>query len=425
MRRKLADDGLVDAVLVRKYRNFHAGIIRQIGDRAVVDDVAVKFERRPVAEAGVEDICRIFTASVGVDGLIFNPVRDLLLPAPSALQPAVERKCVQTGVPVRAVRAVVFNQIRPFAEPRIILGIVAAGLGDVIAQMPEHFIAYLLLVVEFRSFQLFCEFRVQILPVVLQLQIERLMVDARTEIVDLVHRRFQPLRQHCDCPLYAVAQTRNLNVCFGLHGLAEHRHGVRVIQENRIRAIFLNIPADIQHQGNIAQRAENTGDAACIADVDIDAKLHGDLNIIAPDVDAAIEDRTQNAVRAGKRLRAALRRGDLRVRAHSGVDLSDCGGDPFEPLRVGVHQRQLTVFKGREREQISDKIAREDKAARADKCKFFHKEHHPFSFLDGSSVSHHLRGGKAENCQISGHSCYTASRPYAILARGDQHESLL
>ena len=291
--------------------------------------------------------------------------------------------------------------------------------------MPEHFIAYLLLVVEFRSFQLFCEFRVQILPVVLQLQIERLMVDARTEIVDLVHRRFQPLRQHCDCPLYAVAQTRNLNVCFGLHGLAEHRHGVRVIQENRIRAIFLNIPADIQHQGNIAQRAENTGDAACIADVDIDAKLHGDLNIIAPDVDAAIEDRTQNAVRAGKRLRAALRRGDLRVRAHSGVDLSDCGGDPFEPLRVGVHQRQLTVFKGREREQISDKIAREDKAARADKCKFFHKEHHPFSFLDGSSVSHHLRGGKAENCQISGHSCYTASRPYAILARGDQHESLL
>ena len=251
------------------------------------------------------------------------------------------------------------------------------------------------------------------------------MVDARTEIVDLVHRRFQPLRQHCDCPLYAVAQTRNLNVCFGLHGLAEHRHGVRVIQENRIRAIFLNIPADIQHQGNIAQRAENTGDAACIADVDIDAKLHGDLNIIAPDVDAAIEDRTQNAVRAGKRLRAALRRGDLRVRAHSGVDLSDCGGDPFEPLRVGVHQRQLTVFKGREREQISDKIAREDKAARADKCKFFHKEHHPFSFLDGSSVSHHLRGGKAENCQISRHSCYTASRPYAILARGEQHESLL
>ena len=69
--------------------------------------------------------------------------------------------------------------------------------------------------------------------------------------------------------------------------------------------------------------------------------------------------------------------------------------------------------------------AREDKAARADKCKFFHKEHHPFSFLDGSSVSRHLRGGKAENCQISGHSCYTASRPYAILARGEQHESLL
>ena len=415
----------MDAVLVRKYRNLYAGIIRQIGDRAVVDDVAVKLERRPVTEAGVEDICCIFTASVGVDGLVFNPVRDLLLPAPGALQSAVERKCVQTGVPVRAVRAVFFNQIRPFAEPRIILGIVAAGLSDVIAQMPEHFIADLLLVVEFRIFQLFCEFRVQILPVMLQFKIKCLMVDTRTKIVDLVHRRLQPLRQHGDRSLYAVAQARDLDVCFGLHGLAEHRHRIRVIQEDRIRAIFLNIPADIQHQGNIAQRAENTGDAACIADVDIDAELHGDLNIIAPDVDPAVEDRTQNAVRTGKRLRAALRRGDCCVRTHGRVDLSDCGGNPFEPLRVGVHQRQLTVRKGWEREQIPDKIAREDKAARADKCKFFHKEHHPFSFLDASSVSRHLHGGKAENCQISGHSCYTASRPYAILARGEQHESLL
>ena len=332
---------------------------------------------------------------------------------------------MQSGVPVGAVRAVSFNQIRTFAEPSVILGIVAAGLRDIIAQMPEHFVAHLLLVIKLGILQLLCKLWVQVLPVVLQLEIERLMVDARTEIIDLVHRRFQPLRQHGDRPLHAVAQTCDLDVCFGLHGLAEHRHRIRVIQKNRVWAVFLDIPANVQHQRDIAQSAENAGDAARIADVDIDAELHGDLNIIAPDVDPAVEDRTQNAVRTGKRLRAALRRGDCCVRTHGRVDLSDCGGNPFEPLRVGVHQRQLTVRKGWEREQIPDKIAREDKAARADKCKFFHKEHHPFSFLNGSSVSRHLRGSKAENCQISGHSCYTASRPYAILARGDQHESLL
>lgn len=194
--------------------------------------------------------------------------------------------------------------------------------------------------------------------------------------------------------------------------------------ENRVWAVFLDIPANVQHQRDIAQSAENAGDAARIADVDIDAELHGDLNIIAPDVDPAVEDRTQNAVRTGKRLRAAcvgvivacvpmaalifLTAAVIRSSRSGSVSISASS----QSAKAGNESRSRT------RLRVKIKLPAPINA------NFFIKSTILFHFEWFQCIPH-LRGSKAENCQISGHSCYTASRPYAILARGDQHESLL
>ena len=45
-----------------------------------------------------------------------------------------------------------------------------------------------------------------------------------------------------------------------LHRAAEHRHGVRVVQEDRVGAVALHVAADVQHHRDRAQGAEDAGD---------------------------------------------------------------------------------------------------------------------------------------------------------------------
>ena len=196
------------------------------------------------------------------------------------------------------------------------------------------------------------------------------MVHACAEIVDLRCGDSKPVCQHRDRSLYAVTQSSDVNLCAGLHRLAEHRHGIRVVEEYRVRAVFFNIVANIEHQRNVAQRTEYAGYAPRVADVRVHAVLFGNLNVVPPDVDVAVENRTEHAVRAFQRRFSIECSGDFRAATHCAVDLFDHPGDEREPLRVYVHERDLRVRKCRECQKIPHEIARKDKAARADKRKF-------------------------------------------------------
>ena len=171
-----------------------------------------------------------------------------------------------------------------------------------------------------------------------------------------------------------MAQTGHFNVGVGLHGFAQHGHRVGVIQEHRIRTIFFDVRADVEHQRNIAQSAEDAGYAARVADVDVHAVFFGNLDIVPPNVRVAVEHGAQHAVRTGQRFRTAERRGDLRRLAGRVHNPLYAAADSIQPFGVDVHQRQLAVFKRRKRQQIAHNVPREDKAARTDECKFFHKK---------------------------------------------------
>ena len=198
------------------------------------------------------------------------------------------------------------------------------------------------------------------------------MVHARAGVGDLVHRRADPLGEHVRRALHAVAQAGHFDVGVGLHGLAKHRHGVRVVQKHRVGAIFFNVGANVEHQRNIAQRAENAGHAAGVANVDIHAVFLRNFDIVAPHVNVAVEHRAEHAIGAGERFGAAERGRHLRGLARSVHNLLHAAANALEPVGVDIHQRDLGILKRRKREQIAHHVAREREAACADKRKFFH-----------------------------------------------------
>ena len=79
------------------------------------------------------------------------------------------------------------DQIRALSEPRAILAVVAGGLGDVVAHGQEHLVAHDVLVIDGLIFERdFAQRRIEILAVVLELEIEGQMVDARAQIADFI-----------------------------------------------------------------------------------------------------------------------------------------------------------------------------------------------------------------------------------------------
>ena len=93
-----------------------------------------------------------------------------------------------------------------------------------------------------------------------------------------------------------------------LDGPAEHRHRVGVVEEVGVRSDLLDVSADVEHHRDGAERAEDARRAARVADVDVDAVLLGDQDVVLPDVDAAGEDRAEDGVGAFERLAAVQRR---------------------------------------------------------------------------------------------------------------------
>ena len=124
---------------------------------------------------------------------------------------------------------------------------------------------------------------------------------------DLLVRRADPLGQHHGRALHAVAQPGQLDEGLALHGPAQHGHRVGVVEQDRVRAVALHVPDDVQHHRDGAQGAENARRAARIADVDIHAIFLGDLDVVAPDLCAASQDGDQDDIGVSQRFRPVQR----------------------------------------------------------------------------------------------------------------------
>ena len=225
------------------------------------------------------------------------------------------------------------------------------------------------------------------------------MVYARTGVGHILGLSADPFSQHLRRSLNAVAQAGHFHPGVGLHGLAKHAHGVGVVQEYRFWAVFFDVAADVQHQRNIAQGPENAGHAAGVAHIDVHTVFLGNFNVVAPDVDVAVEHGADHAVRAFQRLRPVHGGGYRRLIAEGGVDFVHACGDFFQPQGIDVHQSNVAILKGRKGKQIPNQIAGKDVAARADESEFFHENIAPFQVVPAGSFI--IAGGRKRSDSIS------------------------
>ncbi len=92
------------------------------------------------------------------------------------------------------------------------------------------------------------------------------MVDPGAEVVDLVEGDAQPVGDVRGRVLHAVAETDRLDRRRPVHRHAEHRHRVRVVEEEDVRADLLHRPPEIEHHRDGAQGAHDAADAQGVAD---------------------------------------------------------------------------------------------------------------------------------------------------------------
>ena len=270
--------------------------------------------------------------------------------------------------------AVFLDQVGTLAEPCVVFGVVAAGFGNIVAQVNEHLIAYPFTVINLRILDHFLQSGVQIHAVVFQLQIKCLMIDTGAGIDQLIIGNLQPIRQHMGSALNTVAQTGDVHVGILLHGVAQHGHGVGIVQEHRPGTVGFDVPADFQQQGDVTQSAENTGNTARIANVGIHTVLLGNLDIMSPDVNAAVEHGAKHTVRALEGFRPVCSGSDLAVRAfHGFLDPLAYLTDIFQIIGIAIHQSNLAILECREGQQVAHTACGELQASCANKRKFFHR----------------------------------------------------
>ena len=169
-----------------------------------------------------------------------------------------------------------------------------------------------------------------------------------------------------------MAEPGYLQIGLCLQVADQHRHRIAVVEDDCIGAEFLDVADDIQHHRCRSEETEDAGRTSGIADTDVDAVFLGDLHIVPPDIDAALQDRCQNAVRIFERFAAVGRRLDGRVMTagfHDFLYAFLCVG---EALFIDVHEHQLAVIERGEGHQVTHQIPRKVEGTGAYKSKLSH-----------------------------------------------------
>jgi len=372
--RQRTDVDRMEASLVHINRDLDTGAFGQVCYESCIWNIAVEFEGL-TAFKGIDDIGGVLLAALdvrqGQRGRQAFP--DDVLPGLLGVLVFLQDVGVFAGVPAGAMRAVFFDQVGALAEPPVVLRVVPARLGHVVAERQVHLVADDLLVVDLRAFgDGLVDERIGVLAVPLVFDVPGLVVDASAGVMDLVRCRPDPLRQHHGRALDRVAETRDRDVGLPLECAAQHGHRVGVVEQDGVRAVFLHVVHDVQHGQQGAQEAEDTARAARVADIDVHAEFLGDLDIVTPDLGAAGQDGGQDHVGARERLSPVEGGGDG-CRALAGLD--EPGHrlpDEFQPIGVDVHQGNVGVLEQGEGQDVAHEFGGEAEAAGADEGDFGH-----------------------------------------------------
>ena len=155
-----------------------------------------------------------------------------------------------------------------------------------------------------------------------------------------------------------------------LDGAAEHRHRVRVVEEDGRGAQAFDVRRDFEDRVHRAQEAEDAARPAGVADVRVHPVFLGDGEVVLPDVGPALQDCRDHAVRALKRLAAVEGGHDLGRMTPVRRDALAGAADEVQPYRVDVHQRDGGVVEGGIRQDVADEVAGEGEAPGTDECDF-------------------------------------------------------
>src|SRR4051794_30002552 len=202
LRRQRTDPRGLDAVAVDETRHLDRATRRKVINKTVVRDVAVHNTRLARLDTPDDRGC-VFETALNLDrtatfeaGTFVVPAGDLFNATPRVL---VERDIEALD----QIGAVAFH------EPRHVLGEVLARLGDEIAEASQHLVTNPVRRRHVTAFREVAQPRVEVLAVTFEAEIERHVVDARGDVLNLLVRNPEVDRQLERGALHAVAQTNS------------------------------------------------------------------------------------------------------------------------------------------------------------------------------------------------------------------------
>ena len=261
----------------------------------------------------------------------------------------------------RDIEAVDQLRILVLDEIGQILRVMLAGLGHIIAEALHDLKAHHVVMLFRKGSRTALDLRVQVFAVTGDLQQPRHVVDARDFPLHLiVIGHVQMLEQRGRANLHAVAQAHRFDARIALHGAGQHGHGVRVVQEPRVRADLLHVMGKVHHHGNGAQSTENAADAQRIGDGLPQTVLLRHLKIrYGAGLVQAHLDGVHHIIRTAKRRLAVFYAAvffDIGFVAKVVVDGSEHEIAFFQPLRVNVVERNGAFSQRRRYHAVTQNI---------------------------------------------------------------------
>ena len=370
---QLADVGGLQAVLVHEAGDLDAAAFGQVLDEAGVEDVAVDHAGF-AGLAAVDDARAVLLAAPHGQGFV------LVLELAAQLLPVLDLGFAAAQVLVDR-DLVALDQLGPPAldEPRHVLAEVLAGFGDEVAEVPEGLVAHAVgelpavlgaevALGQAAALEELAQLRVHVLALVLELQVEGHVVDARHHVVEFPVGDAEVVGEFVRGALHAVAEADHGHAAGAAQGQAVHGHGVDVVEVHDVGgADPLHDPGVFQQHRDGAQAPHDAADAEGVGDGLLQAVLLGDLEVDhGGGLVAAHLDHADGVVGALERLFRVGGGLDGWVDAEGLGDLAcdDLGG--AQAFGVDVEQHEVRVLQFRVGEDVADQVLGEHGAARAD-----------------------------------------------------------
>ncbi len=371
---KLTHTGRQDAAAVDETGNLHTGLLGEIGNEMTgIQHVTADL----IGLAGDDRLHDIGAILMGAGMGLHGAVLDLgvfLLPSSDLIDTAAGILVEGNVVALDKAGEVLLD------EPRIVLGVMLAGLGAVVAETVAVEEAHLIGKVAgigqlllHAAAHLGVDVHAVLVP---QVKKPRHVVDTRNGLLVtldvLVHAHLAEDGLGAD--LHRVAETHRLGENKALHIARKHGHGVGVIEEPGVGADLVHIVAEGLHNGNGTEGAHDAADTEGVGDGLAETVLLGDLKIDnGAGIVAADLNGVDHELGTAEGLLAVLDAemgGDLAVAAHGLDHAVQDALALLQTLGVDVVESKFGVAESLGTEAVAYDVAGKDGTACAHKGNF-------------------------------------------------------